>query len=189
VLKRIDQTTDPFNLRGLARTLQALPVRLSEAKAQQALDPMLKQIGQRTDPSELQILAQALQALPVGLTDAQAQQALGPVVEQVGQNIAPGALGYLARRAAGAGGQADRCAGPTNFEACRGIPLPGQPTIVKRRIGRERSLPFRAVRPDQKGYWSRPSPIRLLRVSATEVLLGRVAPKTTRDDFGERRIR
>ena len=49
MLKQIGQTTDPDALQALAQALQALPAKLTEAQASQALDPVLKQIGQTTD--------------------------------------------------------------------------------------------------------------------------------------------
>ena len=78
MLKRIGQTTNPDALEALAQALQALPAKLSEAQASQALDPVLKQIGQTTDPDALLALAQALQALAAKLSEAQASQALDP---------------------------------------------------------------------------------------------------------------
>jgi hypothetical protein len=69
------QETNPFALLALAQAFQALPAKLSEAQAGQALDPLLKQIGQTTDPGALRALAQALQALAAKLSEAQAIQA------------------------------------------------------------------------------------------------------------------
>ena len=60
VLKQIGQTTDPDALQALAQALQALPAKLTDAQASQALDPVLKQIGQTTDSDALQTLAQGL---------------------------------------------------------------------------------------------------------------------------------
>ena len=64
-------------------------MKLTEAQADQALDPALKQIGQTTEPFALLALAQALQALPVKLTEAQASKALDPVLKQIGQTRYP----------------------------------------------------------------------------------------------------
>jgi hypothetical protein len=77
VLKQIGQRTDdPKVLLALAKALQALPAKLSDAQASQALEPVLKQIGQRTDdPDALLALAKALQALAGKLSEAQAVQA------------------------------------------------------------------------------------------------------------------
>jgi hypothetical protein len=47
----------------LATGLQALAAKLTEAQAQQALDPLLKRINGTTDPDALRALAEALQAL------------------------------------------------------------------------------------------------------------------------------
>ena len=80
----------------LAKALQALPAKLTEAQASQALDPVLKQIGQTTDPDALRALAAALQALAPKLTEAQASQALDPVLKQIGQTTDPYALQALA---------------------------------------------------------------------------------------------
>jgi hypothetical protein len=78
VLQQIGKTTDPRALWTLAKALQALAAKLTEAQAQQALEPVLQQIGKATeagDPFMLPALAQALQALAAKLTEAQAQQA------------------------------------------------------------------------------------------------------------------
>ena len=63
-------------LQALAQALQALPAKLTEAQANQALEPVLKQIGQTTNPYAHWPLAQALKALAAKLTEAQASQAL-----------------------------------------------------------------------------------------------------------------
>jgi ABC-type transporter Mla subunit MlaD len=96
VLKQIGQTTKPEALRALAQALHALPAKLTEAQASQALDPVLKQIGQTTEPDALRALAQALHALPAKLTEAQASQALDPVLKQIGQTTHPRLLPALA---------------------------------------------------------------------------------------------
>jgi TIR domain len=88
VLKQIGQRTDPYELRNRALALQALPVKLTEARAAQAgqaVEAVLKQIAQTTNPEALLALAQALEALPVKLTEAQASQAVEPMLKQVGQ--------------------------------------------------------------------------------------------------------
>jgi hypothetical protein len=69
---------DPNALLALAEALQALPAKLNEARASQALDPLLKRIGQTTDPNTLQALT------PAQLNEAQASQALDPVLKQIG---------------------------------------------------------------------------------------------------------
>jgi hypothetical protein len=74
-LQQLGETTDPDALQALAKALQALPAKLSEAQAQQALGPLLEQIGKTTDRDALRALAQALQAMAPKLTEAQAQQA------------------------------------------------------------------------------------------------------------------
>ena len=67
--------TNPDALRALAEALQALPVKLTEPQASQALDPVLKQIGHTTNPDALRTLAQVLQALAPKLSKVQAEQA------------------------------------------------------------------------------------------------------------------
>ena len=79
MLKQIEQTTLPYPLEALAQAVRALPVKLTEAQASQALDPVLKQIGQTdsfeftrmhlADPFVLAATAKALQAL-AGHADA-----------------------------------------------------------------------------------------------------------------------
>ena len=82
LLKQFDETTDPRVLRALVYSIQALPAKLTEPQAEQALAPVLHQIGQSTDADALQVLAQAFQALAGKLTEAQAQRALVPVLRQ-----------------------------------------------------------------------------------------------------------
>jgi hypothetical protein len=65
----LGRTTEPNAPLTLA---QALPAKLTEVQAGQALDPVLRQIGQTSGPDALRTLAQALQALAAKLTDAQA---------------------------------------------------------------------------------------------------------------------
>ena len=66
MLAQMARTTDPGELQTLAQALQALPVKLTEAQAQRALQPLL--LGM--DPSRFQpdwalpTLAKAVQALP-----------------------------------------------------------------------------------------------------------------------------
>ena len=55
--------------------LQALPAKLAQTKASQALDAVLKQIDRTANPNSLGALAQALQALAVKLAAPQAGQA------------------------------------------------------------------------------------------------------------------
>ena len=54
---------NPFALPALARALQALPAKLTDAQAQQALDALLIKIDKTTNPYALRALAQVLQAL------------------------------------------------------------------------------------------------------------------------------
>jgi hypothetical protein len=85
VLKLISQTTDPDALQALARTIEALAPRLTDAQATQALDPILKQIGQTNNPFVFQVIAEAIKALAPKLTDTQAAQALDPILKQMGR--------------------------------------------------------------------------------------------------------
>jgi hypothetical protein len=96
LLQQIGSTTDPSALEALAQALRALPTKLTEAQAQQALDPLLHQIGKTTNHNALQALAHALRALPTKLTEAQAQQALDPLLHQIGKTTKPFALKALA---------------------------------------------------------------------------------------------
>ena len=97
MLKQIEQTTLPYPLEALAQAVRALPVKLTEAQASQALDPVLKQIGRTTDPKALLALAQALQALPATLSEAQASQALDSALEHIRRTTDPNALQALAQ--------------------------------------------------------------------------------------------
>jgi phage gp29-like protein len=58
----------------LAETIGALPAKLTEAQAQQALDPLLKQIGKTTDSGALPALTKALEAVAAKLTEAHLRQ-------------------------------------------------------------------------------------------------------------------
>jgi hypothetical protein len=81
-------------LQALAEALRALPAKLTDAQAQQALDPLLQQIGvEMTDSGGA---LQALQAVAAKLTKAQAQQALAPLLQQIGKTTNPYALRALA---------------------------------------------------------------------------------------------
>jgi len=71
-------------------------VKLTDAQAGQALDPVLNQIGGTTDPL-VPLLARAIQALAAKLSDAQAAQALDPVLKRIGQTTDPDALQALAQ--------------------------------------------------------------------------------------------
>jgi hypothetical protein len=65
-----------YALQGLARTVQVLTGKLTDAQAQQALDPVLQAMPTTTGSGALWGLATALQALAGKLTDVQAQQVL-----------------------------------------------------------------------------------------------------------------
>jgi hypothetical protein len=79
--------------------VQVLAGKLTDAQAQQALDPVLQAMRRTTNLDALGALAQAVQALPGKLTDAQAQQALGQFLQAMLQirTTDPDALGALAR--------------------------------------------------------------------------------------------
>jgi len=77
------QNRDPDALRALGQALQPLVAKLSNAQAEQALDPILRQIDQSKAPLPLLAMVQALQSLPVRLDDAQALQAFGAAMRQM----------------------------------------------------------------------------------------------------------
>jgi hypothetical protein len=92
VLKQIGQTTDPDALRALAQALQAVPAKLSETQASQALEPVLRRIGQTTDRDTLRAPAEALQALAAKLTAGQASRAFSLVLKHISETTDPYAL-------------------------------------------------------------------------------------------------
>ena len=61
--------------------MQALPGKLTDAQAQQALDAVLQAMRGTTDANALRYLAEAVQALAAKLTDAHAQHALDAVLQ------------------------------------------------------------------------------------------------------------
>jgi hypothetical protein len=85
-----------FAPKNVGDALQALVANLTEAQAQQALDPLLQQIGKTTDANALLALAEALKAVAAKLSDAQAQQALDPLLQQIGKTTDADALQALA---------------------------------------------------------------------------------------------
>jgi uncharacterized membrane-anchored protein YjiN (DUF445 family) len=87
VLHQIGQTTASNRLEELARTAEALPVKLSETQAQTALSQVLHQIGQTTNAYLMRELARAIQALPVKLSETQAQEVLGPALARTLREI------------------------------------------------------------------------------------------------------
>jgi hypothetical protein len=97
VLKKIGHTTNVYALRALAKTIQAMPEKLTDLQAARALDPVLKHMGETTNPYALSALAEAIQALPVTLTDAQARQILDHILKQIGQTTSDFALDALGR--------------------------------------------------------------------------------------------
>src|SRR4029077_4397602 len=76
--------------------LQALPAKLTEAQASQALDPVLEQIGQATDANTLAALVQALQAPPAQLTEAPGSQGAEAVLKQMDKATDDNSLRALA---------------------------------------------------------------------------------------------
>lgn len=60
--QQIGETTSPHALWALAKALGALPVKLTEAQAQQALDPLLQRISKTTSAGEFGYLAYGLEA-------------------------------------------------------------------------------------------------------------------------------
>lgn len=78
-------TTDDNTLLSLAKTFQALPVRLNAAQTQTAVDAILARMERAPNSSELEALALALGALPAKLTDAQAKTAIDPMLAAMKQ--------------------------------------------------------------------------------------------------------
>jgi hypothetical protein len=78
------QRTDPGGIPAVAQAIQALPAKLTDAQAQEALDAMLQQISQTTDSHTLEELAQATQALTPKLTEAQVEQVVDPLLQKIG---------------------------------------------------------------------------------------------------------
>jgi hypothetical protein len=81
----------------LVFALGVLPVKLSEAQAQQALGPVLDQIGQATDAVPLKEMAHALGALAAKLTEPQAKEAFCRVLNRIYETTDSDALLALAR--------------------------------------------------------------------------------------------
>jgi ribosomal protein S7 len=84
VLNAISQTTDPNALLGLAETIRALPVNLSNVQAAQVIDFVLKQTD-ILDPDTREVIDDAGQALASKLSRAQAGQALDILVKRIGE--------------------------------------------------------------------------------------------------------
>jgi hypothetical protein len=84
LLQQIGSTTHLAALQALAKAVQTLSCKFTEAQAQEAFAKILGQIG-TSDLATLQALAKALQALAAKLTEAQAQQALDPILQYIGQ--------------------------------------------------------------------------------------------------------
>jgi ribosomal protein S7 len=83
LLKQIGQTTNSKKFDAFVQALQAIAGQLSEAQANQALDPVLKRIDVATDDDALSALAGALQAIAGKLTKAQTSQAFDPVLKKI----------------------------------------------------------------------------------------------------------
>jgi hypothetical protein len=71
-------------------------VKLTDARAQQAIEPLLQQIGETTDTQALLSLAETLKALAAKLTDVQARQDIESLLQQIGKTTYGDALGALA---------------------------------------------------------------------------------------------
>jgi energy-coupling factor transporter ATP-binding protein EcfA2 len=80
----INLTADSDALQALDEGLNVLMAKLTDAQAQQAIEPLLQQIGKTTNPYALRVLAKGLPALGPKLTEAQAQQALIVVMSSLG---------------------------------------------------------------------------------------------------------
>ena len=83
--RSLQRIASPHNFTALTLAFKALAPKLSEAQANEALDPMLRKINQMENPDALHELAEALEVLPAKLTEAQASNALDPVLRQIGQ--------------------------------------------------------------------------------------------------------
>jgi hypothetical protein len=92
----LTETTSPQPFRALALTFKALAPKLSEAQANEALEPMLRKISQTENPDALRALAEAMRTLPAKLTEAEASKALDPVLRQISEMTDPFALSSLA---------------------------------------------------------------------------------------------
>jgi hypothetical protein len=79
------------------RALQALPVRPTDAQAQDILNLLLTELNHSSDQFELWSLAQAMQALRVNLSNAQAQAAIDPILTAIEHTDNPIRLQVLAR--------------------------------------------------------------------------------------------
>jgi hypothetical protein len=78
-LKALNQTTDP-SARSLTQALPAFAAKLTDARAQAAVETALAAIKRTADPDWLRSLAKALLVLPVKLTDEQAQAAIESIL-------------------------------------------------------------------------------------------------------------
>jgi hypothetical protein len=96
VLGAMGRTTDPVELRALAKAVGALPVQLTAEQGQGALDTVLGAMRGATDPDALEALAGAVRALAPQLGAEEARVALGAVLEAMRGNADPYALETLA---------------------------------------------------------------------------------------------
>jgi hypothetical protein len=88
-------TTDPDNLGALGAGLGALPAKLSDTQAKEAVEPFLAAIKGTTDPDALLALGTGLEALPAKLSDSQAKAAVEPFLVAIKGTTNPSAFQAL----------------------------------------------------------------------------------------------
>ena len=98
ILASIKQTTEPDDLRDLVQALQALPVKLTDAQAQNVVDLILSGIKQHRNNGYDSLLsfAAALKALPAKMTDAQGQAVIDAFLAMIKPGTRPDEFFVLA---------------------------------------------------------------------------------------------
>ncbi|MFO1049166.1 MAG: toll/interleukin-1 receptor domain-containing protein [Geminicoccaceae bacterium] len=91
------QNTTSYNRLDLARTVQALALKLTPEQAQAEFDLLLDAIGQTSDPFQSEALALAVQAVTPRLPPEQAQVALRRVLDATSPSIFPNERQALAQ--------------------------------------------------------------------------------------------
>ena len=87
ILTAIERSTEPDDLRNLARALQAMPVKLTDQQAQAVVGPIIAAIQQQTaDLSSLEQVWGILEGLPAKLVDGQSQEDLSPFLDLIKSN-------------------------------------------------------------------------------------------------------
>jgi hypothetical protein len=88
-------TTDPSALASLSERLTALPAKLTDSQAKDAVEPFLAAIKTTTDDSAKRLLGAGLRALSATLTDSQAKEAVEPLLAAIETTADPDALQAL----------------------------------------------------------------------------------------------